>query len=147
MNWYMEVLRKYADFNGRARRTEYWMFTLFNILIYMGLGILAFAAIALMGRSSSNSAAVLLVVAPIWLYGLAVIIPGLAVSVRRLHDTGRSGWFILVAFIPFVGGIILLVFTCMDSQPGPNLYGPNPKGVQAFQPMMPPPYPGAYPGA
>jgi uncharacterized membrane protein YhaH (DUF805 family) len=138
MNWYMEVLRKYAVFDGRARRTEYWMFTLFNALVYVGLVALAMIAVVLIGHGGDNGAAVMLVFAPIWLYALAVIIPGFAVSIRRLHDTGRSGWFCLVAFIPFVGGIILLVFMCLDSQPGPNLYGPNPKGVQGYSPMMPP---------
>jgi uncharacterized membrane protein YhaH (DUF805 family) len=146
MNWYMEVLRKYADFNGRARRSEYWMYHLFSTLIVMALVLLAGAAIALMGRTYGNGGAVLLIVAPIWLYFMAMIIPNLAVAVRRLHDTGRSGWFILISFIPIVGGIILLVFLCSDSQPGPNLYGQNPKGVQAYPSMMPP-YPGAYPRA
>jgi uncharacterized membrane protein YhaH (DUF805 family) len=141
MNWYLEVLRKYAVFDGRARRTEYWMFTLFNLLVYMGLGTLAVIAVLLIGHGGDKGVAVMLIFTPIWLYAIAVIIPGLAVSVRRLHDTGRSGWFVLVAFIPFVGGIILLVFMCMDSQPGPNLYGPNPKGIEGFPAMMPP-YPG-----
>jgi uncharacterized membrane protein YhaH (DUF805 family) len=141
MNWYMEVLRKYADFSGRARRAEYWMFALFNVLISLGIMALAVAAILLMGRTNGNGGAVFLIVAPFWLYSLAMIIPSLAVSVRRLHDTGRSGWFLLLHFIPFVGPIIVLVFNCSDSQPGPNLYGPNPKGVGALYPMMPPPYP------
>jgi uncharacterized membrane protein YhaH (DUF805 family) len=148
MNWYMEVLRKYADFSGRARRTEYWMFTLFNFLVYIVLMVLLAAAVFLTGQSSGNGGAIFLIVVPLWLYALATLIPGLAVSVRRLHDTGRSGWWMLLAFVPF-GGIVILVFHCMDSQPGPNLYGPNPKGIQGYPQMMPP-YPGtpgAYPGA
>ena len=125
MNWYLDVLKKYADFGGRARRKEYWMFALFNLLIY--IAILIFSAIL---GSIDNSLALigslLLVV-----YGLAIFVPSLAVAVRRLHDTGRSGWWFLIAFVPFVGGIILLVFTVQDSAPGENLYGKNPKEVLA----------------
>jgi uncharacterized membrane protein YhaH (DUF805 family) len=94
MNWYMEVLRKYADFSGRARRTEYWMFSLFNFLVYIVLMVLLAAAVFLTGQSSGNGGAIFLIVVPLWLYALATLIPGLAVSVRRLHDTGRSGWWI-----------------------------------------------------
>jgi uncharacterized membrane protein YhaH (DUF805 family) len=146
MNSFMEVLGKYADFSGRARRSEYWMFQLFTCLIVLGLGLLAGAAIALMGSPNGNYGALLLIVAPIWLFLLAMIIPHVSVLVRRLHDTGRSGWFYFISFIPIAGPIILLVYLCQDSQPGPNMYGPNPKGMQAYAPMMPP-YPGAYPGA
>ena len=102
MNWYLGVLQNYADFSGRARRTEYWMFTLFNALISIAL------------------------------YALAVLVPSLAVLVRRLHDTGRSGWWMLIALIPFLGGLILFVFTVMDSEPGRNDYGPNPKHELQF---------------
>jgi uncharacterized membrane protein YhaH (DUF805 family) len=125
MNWYLDVLKKYADFGGRARRKEYWMFALFNALIY--IAILIFSAIL---GSIDNSLALigslLLVV-----YGLAIFVPSLAVAVRRLHDTGRSGWWFLIAFVPFVGGIILLVFTVQDSVPGENEYGKNPKELAA----------------
>lgn len=95
---------KYADFKGRSRRKEYWLF----MLIYF-----IFAAIPL--------------VKFIWV--LAAIIPAIAVTVRRLHDTGRSGWLILLGLIPLVGGIILLIFCCQDSQPGINRFGYNPKGI------------------
>jgi uncharacterized membrane protein YhaH (DUF805 family) len=125
MNWYLDVLKKYADFGGRARRKEYWMFALFNVLIY--IAILIFSAIL---GSIDNSLALigslLLVV-----YALAIFVPSLAVAVRRLHDTGRSGWWFLIAFVPVVGGIILLVFTVQDSVPGENEYGKNPKEVLA----------------
>ena len=131
MNWYIEVLKKYAEFNGRARRKEYWMFTLFNCLIYFGYCIVAMVFVALSGRNGAPAAALVMFL-PLWLYALAVIVPGIAVSIRRLHDTGKSGWWILISFVPLVGGIILLVFMCMDSQPGPNEYGPNPKGVAAW---------------
>ena len=125
MNWYLDVLKKYADFGGRARRKEYWMFALFNFLIY--IAILIFSAIL---GSIDNSLALigsLLLV----IYGLAIFVPSLAVAVRRLHDTGRSGWWFLIAFVPVVGGIILLVFTVQDSVPGENEYGKNPKEVLA----------------
>jgi uncharacterized membrane protein YhaH (DUF805 family) len=140
MEWYLEVLRKYTVFDGRARRKEYWMYTLFNILIGIAYMVVATLAFALLGHSD-NPGAAMLIFAPLWLYALAVCIPGLAVTVRRLHDTGRSGWWILISFVPFVGSVILLVFMCLDSEPGPNLHGLNPKGVVGYgQPL--PPYPG-----
>jgi uncharacterized membrane protein YhaH (DUF805 family) len=113
MKWYLEVLKKYAVFDGRARRTEYWMFVLFNVLISFGLGFLEGA----LGIPSVLSG----------LYGLAVLVPGIAVSVRRLHDTNRGGLWVLLALIPLVGAIILIVFMAQDSDSGENQYGPNPK--------------------
>ncbi len=124
MNWYLEVWKKYAVCDGRARRTEYWMSVLFNGLI----GI-AFSFLYCMLLYFSESAAIGMVVLSL-IYSLAVFIPTLAVEVRRLHDTGRSGWWLLLNFVPF-GDIVLLVFFCLDSQPGENQYGPNPKGVYA----------------
>jgi len=122
MNWYLEVLKKYAVFNGRARRKEYWMFFLFNIIIGAVLGLVE--GIAGIAPESAQS-----VLAN--LYMLAVLIPGLAVGVRRLHDTGRSGWWLLIAFVPIIGVIVLLVYLVQDSQPGENQYGPNPKASVA----------------
>ena len=113
MNWYLEVLKKYAEFSGRARRKEYWFFFLFNLIIGFGIGIIE--AILHIGAILGA------------IYGLAMLIPGIAVTVRRLHDTGRSGWWILISLIPVIGTIILLVFMVLDSQPGDNEYGPNPK--------------------
>ena len=121
MNWYISVLKKYATFSGRARRTEYWMFTLFNILIYIALAILA----GVLGSISETLGSIVALV--YGLYGLGVLIPSLAVTVRRLQDTGRDWYWILVSLIPLVGGIILLIFTVQDSQPGENKFGPNPK--------------------
>jgi uncharacterized membrane protein YhaH (DUF805 family) len=146
MNWFMESMRKYADFSGRARRMEYWMFQLFACLISVGLALVAIVAVLVMGNTSGNNAAILLILAPIWLFLMATIIPHLSVLVRRLHDTGRSGWYYFISFIPLVGPIILLVYLFSDSQPGPNMYGPNPKGMNAYPPMMPQ-YPGVYPPA
>lgn len=117
MNWYLEVLKKYAVFRGRARRKEYWIFFGFNLIIELVLGVIEGAA---GGPGVLES-----------LYGLAVLIPGIAVSVRRLHDTDRTGWWLLIVFIPLIGAIVLLVFMVQDSQPGENQYGPNPKTATA----------------
>lgn len=129
MEWYVKVLRQYADFKGRARRKEYWMFTLINLIIY---GIF-WALMAGIGASTSNpnSTLAMVIFGVIALYGLGVFIPGLAVTVRRLHDTGRSGWWILINLVPFIGAVIMLVFLVQDSQVGDNQYGTNPKGVEA----------------
>ena len=121
MNWYLKCLKQYADFNGRARRKEYWMFVLFNIIISFVLGLVD----RLFGTFSSKAGIGILGV----LYSLAVLIPGLAVTVRRLHDIGKSGWMILIGLIPFIGTIWFLVLMLLDSNPGENKYGPNPKEV------------------
>lgn len=119
MNWYLEVLKKYVEFSGRARRKEYWFFVLFNFLVYLGLVIID----GLTGSLDAKSGIGLLS----GLYSLAVLLPYLGVTVRRLHDTGRSGWWLLIALIPLVGPIVLLVFMVLDSTPGQNEYGDNPK--------------------
>lgn len=108
VNWYLAALRNYAGFSGRARRTEYWMFVLFNAM--------AVVALAIVGAVVGTSLLVLL-------YELAVLLPSLAVSVRRLHDTGRSGWWLLIGLIPLVGTIILIVFTVSASTQGATRYG------------------------
>jgi uncharacterized membrane protein YhaH (DUF805 family) len=118
MNWYVEVLKKYAVFEGRARRSEYWFFFLFNFLISLGISIVV-------GVLSSAAGVDLSFLS--FVYALAVLIPSIAVAVRRLHDTDRSGWWILISLIPCVGTIILLVFLVQDSTPGPNRFGANPK--------------------
>ena len=112
MNWYLAVLSNYAGFTGRARRQEYWMFVLFNFLIGIGLGVVGF-----MLHFSALSG----------IYGLVVIIPSIAVSVRRLHDTGKSGLMLLVALIPIIGAIWLLILFFTEGMRGPNQYGPDPK--------------------
>ena len=116
MNWYFEVMKKYAVFSGRARRKEYWMFFLFNFIIAFALGfILAFIDVALgAGTTLSTLGSTL--------YSLAVILPGLAVGVRRMHDIGRSGWWVLFP-------VVNLVFFCLDSQADENEHGPNPKAA------------------
>jgi uncharacterized membrane protein YhaH (DUF805 family) len=117
MNWYLEVLKKYAVFNGRSRRKEYWFFFLFNIIISLVLGFID----GIVGTSSGGIGLLG------GLYVLAVLIPGIGVAVRRLHDTGRSGWWLLIAFVPIVGAIVLIVFMVQDGTPGENAYGKNPK--------------------
>jgi uncharacterized membrane protein YhaH (DUF805 family) len=123
MNWYLEVLKKYAVFNGRARRKEYWYFLLFNIIVSIVLAVIddvtgSFSPEAGMGLLGG-------------IYSLAVLIPSIAVSVRRLHDTERSGWWLLIGLIPLIGAIVLIVFMVQDSKPGQNQYGANPKDATA----------------
>lgn len=115
MNWYAKCWKQYADFSGRARRTEYWMFALVNFLISLVLNV------ALVGSFLGLSLA--------YLYSLAIFIPSLAVCVRRLHDIGRSGWWYFIGLIPVIGWILLIVWFCTDSQPGANKWGENPKGI------------------
>jgi uncharacterized membrane protein YhaH (DUF805 family) len=131
MHWYMKVLKEYANFNGRARRSEFWYFMLFNFIIEFVLAVIAggISAAAAQGSTPNTSLAIIAEI-PLLLYCFAVIIPTLAVSVRRLHDTGRSGWLVLLSFVP-IANIILLIFYCGDSVPGANEYGPNPKEMVA----------------
>jgi len=126
MNWYLKVLKQYADFSGRARRKEYWMFTLFNVIIIIAL----FFANFIMGRLFYPIPSFIGMILTIifYCYPLAILIPSLAVCVRRLHDIGKSGWYYLIGLIPFVGEIILFVWFCQDSQAGQNQWGANPKG-------------------
>ena len=135
MNWYLKVLKQYVDFSGRARRKEYWMFTLFNVIIMVVLSAvdgLVFGAGSFAGNTDpgSVSASVNLGVLTT-IYVLAVLLPSLAVSVRRLHDTDRSGWWLLIGLVPLVGGIVLLVFYVLAGTPGPNRFGADPKAVTA----------------
>ena len=118
MNWYFQVLKKYAVFDGRARRKEYWYFVLFNFIIGFVLGLIE----SLAGIAPGINYSVLSLI-----YALAVLLPGLGVGVRRLHDTGRSGWWLFISLIPFIGAIILLILMAIDSQEGTNQYGPSPK--------------------
>jgi len=127
MNWYLEVFKKYAVFSGRSRRKEYWYFVLFNLIACIILAIID----VLTGTYSAHTGMGLLGA----VYGLAVLVPGIAVSVRRLHDTGRSGWWLLLAFIPVIGGLVLLIFMLQDSKPGENQYGPNPKAAFTLNKM------------
>ena len=119
MSWYLEALKKYAVFSGRSRRKEYWYFVLFNIIVAIVLAGID----AVLGTFSPSANIGLLS----GIYCLAILIPSLAVTVRRLHDIGRSGWWIFINLIPLIGGIVLLVFALSEGTPGYNQYGPNPK--------------------
>ncbi|CAG9611965.1 Inner membrane protein YhaI [Bacillus rhizoplanae] len=118
MQWYLQAFKNYAGFQGRARRKEYWMFFLFNFIITIVMEVLA----AMSG--------VFLIF--FLLYAVAIILPSLAVGARRLHDTGKSGWWQLLSLIPFVGGIVLIIFFCQDSQKDDNKYGTNPKADTSY---------------
>ena len=123
MEWYTKVLKNYAGFSGRARRTEYWMFTLFNIII---LGVLSGLMTATKGGALGTLFSILY-----FAYAIAVFIPSLAVGVRRLHDTNRSGWWILIGLVPLVGAIVLIVFYATEGNRGANQYGEDPKALEA----------------
>ncbi|MDQ4116118.1 MAG: DUF805 domain-containing protein [Actinomycetota bacterium] len=142
MQWYLKVLRQYADFSGRARRTEFWMFVLFNAIAIVILTILD----NLLGLSNSSMGGGAVYVSAgilTGIYQLAVLVPSLAVGARRLHDTGRSGWWQLIGLIPLVGAIVLIVFWATDGDPAPNQHGVNPKqvgavpGQEPYQPGQP----------
>jgi uncharacterized membrane protein YhaH (DUF805 family) len=115
MQWYLLALKKYKDFDGRSKRNEYWYFVLFSFLITLVLGIID----RVLNLTLPGSGVGLLG----GLYSLAVLVPGVAAGIRRLHDTGRSGWWLLISFIPFVGAIVLIVFLASESQPERNQYG------------------------
>ena len=124
MEWYLKVMRdNYANFNGRARRKEYWMFTLFFMLFLL---VPSFVFGLLIGMSPSET---VLISGGIILAALYFIhlVPALAVTVRRLHDTGKSGWLYLLALIPYIGSLIIFIFTVIKGDRGDNKYGPDPK--------------------
>lgn len=123
MNWYITVVKKYAIFSGRARRKEFWMFVLFDVIFANVAIVLDF----MLGTISENGRYGIVY----GLYVLAVLPPRLAVTVRRLHDVGKSGWWMCIALVPVIGAIWLLVLLARDSQPGANQYGPNPKEASA----------------
>ncbi|WP_405486940.1 DUF805 domain-containing protein [Streptomyces sp. NBC_00096] len=117
MHYYTDVLKKYVDFSGRARRQEYWMFFLFNL-----------AALIIVAIVDNVIGTYPLLYG---IYALAVFLPGLGLGVRRLHDTGKSGWWLLIAFVPLVGGIWLIVLMATEGHANPNQYGPSPKAIHA----------------
>nr|WP_294846601.1 DUF805 domain-containing protein [uncultured Sphingomonas sp.] len=121
MDWATLPLKKYADFSGRAPRAEYWWFYLFEIILFC----VAIMLDALSGGGFGGTPYGLFTA----ILGLGLIIPGLAVTIRRLHDTDRSGWWILIALVPLIGGIILLVFSILQGTLGTNRYGPDPYGA------------------
>jgi uncharacterized membrane protein YhaH (DUF805 family) len=120
MSWYLLAWQRAADFSGRSRRKEYWYFHLFNGIVMIFL--VAFAIVF-----SDQGKPAMLPFGLMFAYGLVVCVPSLAVTVRRLHDIGKSGWWSFIGFVPLIGGIILFVFSLLDSDPDRNEYGPNPK--------------------
>jgi uncharacterized membrane protein YhaH (DUF805 family) len=115
VHWYTDVIRRYADFDGRAGRPEFWWFALLNVIVTVVVLIVGYAVLG-----SAHGA----ILAD--LYTLLVLLPSLGVEIRRLHDTDRSGWWILIALVPIVGGIVLIVFLALAGTPGPNRYGAAP---------------------
>ncbi|OGR78340.1 MAG: hypothetical protein A2X32_02270 [Elusimicrobia bacterium GWC2_64_44] len=133
MDWYLAALKKYAEFSGRARRKEYWLFFLFNLLAVLGLSFVDVVS----GLYSKALGAGLFGGA----YSLLVLLPSIAVSVRRLHDTGRSAWWLLLALVPMLGPLALIVIYCLDGTPGENKYGADPKAAAPEAPAYPVPPP------
>lgn len=132
MEWMLMPLRRYADFSGRSRRKEYWMFALGILLAYAVLGALFLmgANLSAMGTGAEPEISSIgwIAISLFGILALGIFIPSLAVIVRRLHDQDKSGWFILIQFIPYIGGIIMLIFMCIEGTKGENRYGPDPKG-------------------
>ncbi|QAA23343.1 DUF805 domain-containing protein [Sporolactobacillus terrae] len=114
MHWYVDVIKNYVGFSGRATRTEFWMFVLVNFFIAI--------FVELIDKFILNGLRVFST-----LYNLAVLIPALAVGARRLHDIGKTGWWQLIGIIPVLGWIVLIVYFCTDTQDKENSYGANPK--------------------
>ena len=121
MNWYLTLMtQKYASFSGRARRTEYWMFFLVYFVIALVIGVVE-GLLSIGGYLTG-------------IFALVHLLPSLGVTVRRLHDTGRSGWWILLSFIPIIGALVLLYFMVISGEPQDNAYGPNPKTAWTREP-------------
>lgn len=125
MDWMLMPLRKYADFSGRSRRKEYWMFLLGVVIAAIVLSVVE-NVLGLAGMFGPYGPLTTLLM-------LGVLIPSIACQVRRFHDQDKSGWFVLIGLIPFVGGLIVLVFMLMEGTRGPNQYGPDPKGTDVGQ--------------
>lgn len=124
MKWYLKAFRQYADFSGRSRRTEYWMFTLFQVF---------FAAIAILLDVLLGTTIEPLPYGIIFiLYAMASFIPGVALSVRRLQDLNKSGWMLLIGLIPLAGAIWLFILMCLEGTKGENLYGFDPKEEEIY---------------
>lgn len=123
IEYFKLAINRYSDFEGRSRRSEYWYFVLAQFVLSLGVGIV----IGLVGAMSNSLAMLSLAVYVI--ASLALIVPGIAVAIRRMHDLGYSGWMLLIGLIPFLGGFVLLYFMCTEGEPGANKWGPNPKAV------------------
>jgi uncharacterized membrane protein YhaH (DUF805 family) len=143
MEWMLLPLKRYAEFSGRSRRKEYWMFAVLNIIVFIVLGFLAAVSLTMTGNvggmvsgegglgAVGGGMGSMVAIALCVLWGLAVIVPSIAVQVRRFHDQDKSGWWALINFVPYVGSLIVLVFMLMDGTAGPNKYGADPKAGTA----------------
>ncbi|MFC2451756.1 MAG: DUF805 domain-containing protein [Tannerella forsythia] len=129
MKWFIKAFRQYADFSGRASRQEFWMFVLFNLLFAMAWAFVAGLLTGLFGGSFDQESRLIFMYKLIAIYYAVTAVPAMAVGVRRLHDTGRSGWWMLIGLVPLVGGIWLIVLMCSDDNPGDNRYGSPPDGT------------------
>lgn len=127
MEWMLLPIKRYADFSGRSRRKEYWMFVLFTLLLSIAIGVLAGIGAAVGASEDGPGVGFWLAIVLAVLVSLALLVPSIAVQVRRFHDQGRSGWFWLLNLIPYVGGLVVLVFMCLEGEQGDNAYGPDPK--------------------
>lgn len=114
MNWYLSVIKNYTGFSGRARRKEYWMFVLINMIICAVLNVIQ----SVIGMETPYISSI---------YSLGVLLPSIAVAIRRLHDTDRSGWWLLLSLIPVIGTIVIIVFLCQNGTAGNNRFGADPK--------------------
>lgn len=131
MEWMFLPLKRYAEFSGRSRRKEYWMFALFLVILNMAAAVLLSLALGGAAMTDGDGGMMAALGGSLLLFtilGLVFLIPSIAVGVRRLHDQDKSGWFILLGFIPYIGAIILLVLFCLDGTPGSNRFGADPKG-------------------
>lgn len=133
MEWMLLPYKRYFDFSGRSRRKEYWMFVLLNIIVAVIASALIFSQVpmteeaALAYQGAGLGAMFYLGVGILVIFALVTFIPSIAVQIRRFHDQDKSGWFILLALIPYVGGLVVLVFMCIEGTKGPNRFGPDPK--------------------
>lgn len=133
MEWMLMPYRRYFEFSGRSRRKEYWLFALFNFLVYIGfmLVLMALGSGMQYGEMASMGPLASVVLIAMFAWGIATIIPSLSVTFRRLHDTDRSAWWILIGFVPIIGGLVLLYFYLIEGTRGPNRFGPDPKEGEA----------------
>ena len=131
MEWMLMPYRRYADFSGRSRRKEYWMFALLFVIVYAVGFALMFSQMAIMDAAAANptppGAAFFVGAGLLGIFVLGSFVPALAVQVRRFHDQDKSGWFVLLNLIPYIGGLIVLVMMCLEGTKGPNRFGDDPK--------------------
>jgi uncharacterized membrane protein YhaH (DUF805 family) len=129
MDLMLQPLRRYADFNGRARRSEYWLFALFVALVQMATGILSWFVGGDLSEDAFATPASAIIALLYFGFCLYIFVPSLAVSFRRLHDSGRTAWWMLLVLIPILGHLVLLIFMILDGTPGANRFGDDPKGA------------------